>query len=430
MKFRLIEDVEKVEYDSDGNPITRDQSEFFKDSKVRDSHGRLLVCYHGAKVGGFTKFNPKSGSQFGNYKFGNHDVNFFTTDEGAALTYTDIGVKEADNLYAVYLNITNPYIVINSQVSDMVPNSWANIKDPNIRKKQIEAFERFWKKWKFFDDDSPEMIEELNDDLKLFNCGIKQVGKYYDIIRLPENKKYGNEESIVWDYTIEELFDSSMYEEMKEAIIGEDEDDYVLTTNDIVRYVLDMNRHGSNYDGIVVPDIIDVGPLGSMFAVPANTIITLDSPNQIKSITNKTPTNSDNINEGSYGVEIGYEKPTIRGEKALREFVCDLLHLYCNHYLSADEFMIHHRNGNHQQQSVDNILLLPKYDSKTTNRNYNSTIHNEIKNHELNLDKNDPKYNLMLIYMDAIDVLKSIKSGKIVNVNGEDIYPNLMKRGE
>ena len=36
-----------LDVDSDGNTLSEQQKEFFKDSKVRDENGNLLVVYHG-----------------------------------------------------------------------------------------------------------------------------------------------------------------------------------------------------------------------------------------------------------------------------------------------------------------------------------------------------------------------------------------------
>ena len=36
-----------IKIDSEGNRLTSDQQEYFKDSKVRDENGNLLVVYHG-----------------------------------------------------------------------------------------------------------------------------------------------------------------------------------------------------------------------------------------------------------------------------------------------------------------------------------------------------------------------------------------------
>lgn len=54
MRFRLLENIAKV--DSEGNTLTAEQVNFFKDSKVRDKQGRLLVCYHGTNAV-FNDFN-------------------------------------------------------------------------------------------------------------------------------------------------------------------------------------------------------------------------------------------------------------------------------------------------------------------------------------------------------------------------------------
>ena len=43
MRFNI---KESVETDSEGNPLSPEQVAFFKNSKIRDGQGRLLVCYH------------------------------------------------------------------------------------------------------------------------------------------------------------------------------------------------------------------------------------------------------------------------------------------------------------------------------------------------------------------------------------------------
>lgn len=99
MKFQVIESIE-VEVDSEGNPLSPEQVAFFKDSKVRDSHGRLLVCYHGSRSS-FDSFDrEKSKNGF-----------FFSTKERkkqVADYYSDYG---KGNVYKCYLNIVNPYYV-------------------------------------------------------------------------------------------------------------------------------------------------------------------------------------------------------------------------------------------------------------------------------------------------------------------------------
>ena len=96
MKFKLIEDVEMSnEYDSEGNQLSVKQAEFFKNSKVRDSQGRLLVCYHGTKNPGFTEFDPRyAHSQFGAYKFRGANVNYFASKRSLPQAIQKSALKE------------------------------------------------------------------------------------------------------------------------------------------------------------------------------------------------------------------------------------------------------------------------------------------------------------------------------------------------
>lgn len=88
--------------DSDGNTLSKEQQEFFKDSKVRDESGKLKVMYHGTPNAGFTKF--KSGTYFTEHKW---YAERYKERSASSLSYK----KTADNpdVYAVYLNIKKPF---------------------------------------------------------------------------------------------------------------------------------------------------------------------------------------------------------------------------------------------------------------------------------------------------------------------------------
>ena len=81
--------------DSEGNKLTNEQQEYFKDSKVRDEDGNLLVVYHGSYED-FTVFDKAKGRA-------NMDIQgmFFSPWEIDAGDY-------GPNVKAYYLNITNP----------------------------------------------------------------------------------------------------------------------------------------------------------------------------------------------------------------------------------------------------------------------------------------------------------------------------------
>ena len=297
------------------------QLDYFKNSKIRDKDGKLLVCYHGTPNPGFTKFNPREAkSQFGDYKFEKYNVNYFTTSLETAQGYTELGIGDVDgqykNIYACYLNITNPYIVNNKTENDMenyISKNWNNIKDPTIRDKEIRSFERFWNKWSdkwYLDNDD---VDDINKDLFYFNCKLIPSSErkdnsnyttedgYYDLYRLDNNTQFGNKHIILYAYTLEELFDSYMYEEVRDALVGNYEEypeDFSYTIDNLIKFVILMNEEdGTNYDGIIIPDITDIGPHGNMFSEKTTDIVTLVSSNQIKRITNINPTDSDDIDE-------------------------------------------------------------------------------------------------------------------------------------
>lgn len=70
MRSGKVEDIRySLKEDSNGKKLSESQKEFFKDSKVVDEHGRLLVVYHGTKDGNFYTFeydkNRQTGTDYG-----------------------------------------------------------------------------------------------------------------------------------------------------------------------------------------------------------------------------------------------------------------------------------------------------------------------------------------------------------------------------
>ena len=94
--------------DSDGNKLSKEQQEFFKDSKVRDEKGNLLVMYHGTPNATFTKF--RDGSYFTEHKW---YAERYKGRSASSLSYK----KTADNpdVYTVYLNIKKPFDTRNEE---------------------------------------------------------------------------------------------------------------------------------------------------------------------------------------------------------------------------------------------------------------------------------------------------------------------------
>lgn len=107
------------ETDNQGRTLSKEQQEFFKDSKVRDEKGNLISYYHGTQNGGFNTF--EQGKQKGAGKALGEGF-YFTQSKSQAQTYASteesinksrelLGLpkKEATpQVYEVYLNAKNP----------------------------------------------------------------------------------------------------------------------------------------------------------------------------------------------------------------------------------------------------------------------------------------------------------------------------------
>lgn len=104
--------------DSEGNKLSKEQQDYFKDSKIRDEEGNLLVMYHGTPQGNFTIFNK--------------GMNYFTPFKEYAEEYKNPGASAvntrkqttAPKVYEVYLNITKPFDIRIPEVKDIFINEY------------------------------------------------------------------------------------------------------------------------------------------------------------------------------------------------------------------------------------------------------------------------------------------------------------------
>ena len=98
--------------DNQGRQLTKEQQQYFKDSKVRDENGSLLTVYHGTDSE-FTVFDRgkigKNYWQSGNSAFGGF---YFTDNKSTAENYATLstGLTAKGRVVESYLNITNPLI--------------------------------------------------------------------------------------------------------------------------------------------------------------------------------------------------------------------------------------------------------------------------------------------------------------------------------
>lgn len=116
IKYNKIDANMSVQ-DNQGRTLTKEQQEYFKDSKVRDENGNLLTMYHGTPNGDHTIF--KDGTYFTPRK--EYADGYQNTWASAISTKTNASNPKT---YEVYLNITNPFTLQNPKAKEIYLNEF------------------------------------------------------------------------------------------------------------------------------------------------------------------------------------------------------------------------------------------------------------------------------------------------------------------
>jgi len=166
-----VETPVKIVKDSTGNSVTPEQSEYFKDSKIKDSEGNLIRVYHGTSKD-FNQFDTKMSPQF------------FTPYKEYAESYSkkiefgkDIK-KDSTNKQGIvkelFLNITKPFDTRDQEALDIFNNEYATYR-ANRGREAVRI-------------DGPKMLNFVYaDDLYPFLTRMKREGKLnYDGIVVDE----------------------------------------------------------------------------------------------------------------------------------------------------------------------------------------------------------------------------------------------------
>jgi hypothetical protein len=139
--------------DSDGRKLSEGQKEYFKNSKVIDEDGNLMVVYHGTPKPNFSVFKLGDGA------LGN-GIYFAESKEYSK------GFSFGSDPYEVYLNITNPYEV-NYPISDSITEKLIAKGYDGIHHKQNGFWVAFSpEQIKLVDNLTPTKNEDIRFDLK------------------------------------------------------------------------------------------------------------------------------------------------------------------------------------------------------------------------------------------------------------------------
>ena len=230
-----------VKVDSEGRSLSKQQIEFFKDSKIRDEEGRLKVMYHGTTedftVFDFEKFGGKNGSQDG--------LGIYLTDN------KEIADIYGDRIIESYVNVTRParYDMKTIKENELV----ALVKELSMD----EAKE-------LVDDGSYDSIEEALPDTWISNYAYTQ------------------------GMSIEEAF-----RETAKTIIDTSTNDHDIVEDVMVSCGMD----GQEYSGAFYKKLKDVTGIDGYLVKDGSygdVVIAFDS-SQVKDITNENPTQNPDI---------------------------------------------------------------------------------------------------------------------------------------
>jgi hypothetical protein len=233
--------------DTLGNVLSKGQQEFFKDSKVRDENGNLMVVYHGTPNGNFNTFRISEGahsSLMAQYGAGY----YFDANKDSAKRYTQnvnkTSIRQSPKVFEVYLNIKNPLVI---------HDEYLNGRRPVITKQQFnEVVTKGNYEWMF----TNGMPFELT----------KHLGKSKtEIQHLPREEIIKHWVDMVYDRA---YFDSEILSAMVKAYQGDS--------------ILDVMKDVFGNDGVKVVD-----KYGEMWVAWDNS--------QIKEIANTNPTTDPDI---------------------------------------------------------------------------------------------------------------------------------------
>ena len=257
--------------DSDGNELSPEQQEYFKNSKIVDKYGNLLVVYHGSP-NKFTEFSHSFMNTNGNA----HGRGFYFTED---INYADGFKKDGGQLLKGYLNIQKP-----------ISETEVTISRANLIKLIKATCEAQAKE--FIDEESYDNIEDALLDT--------WVSNYVDTYS-----------AYSMDYVYRSVADSVLNSCENDADIRAE-----LTNGGAnVSMVLRLSREVIGYDGV----IFDNGNGTHQF-------IAFES-NQFKNIDNKTPTKDKDIrfsksNDGLYQKKVAdISKRKVYAKKEATEII-------------------------------------------------------------------------------------------------------------
>lgn len=305
-----MDDVQFSRKDSEGNTLTEQQAEYFRDSKVRDENGNLLVVYHGTMSGDFTVFDASYANVEGdmgagfyftsdyadvdsNYEHGGQD--FETKIERLAeriesdedISYDEAKEKarkqlaKGEKLFEVYLDIKNPaYVGGNFDEATILS---LDLDDGSLSVEDFESEDAYEEAlWEAREESLQELYQKVESILE--REGITGYEEWTGVL-----SPIGFFDGGTTITELKEALNSTLYD------VYDENGNYAV--NEVARAIVEA----LGYDGIIDNSVVDKWGYNSnrtnyMEGIDEETRhYIVFRPNQIKLTTNLTPTLNEDI---------------------------------------------------------------------------------------------------------------------------------------
>lgn len=346
--------------DTEGTKLSKEQQDFFKDSKMRDDNGSLKVMYHGSEYAGFHEFNNR---------FSDDDTSFFFVDRNdVAQTYSGTsevytarsfntveefnkffeeidaeeyevvkqgekyallenneveitsptlkelydefcdytGLGQGSANYKVYLNLTNPLVVdaegrnwnrLTSEFSQEVYDRYQSLTDAE---KTALTQLASWEDSSIFRDELETAVESVERRANYVDDYIKNLASAAE--KLGDADKY-------------RLFDIAT-DNFSEESLRENAVKYLNTRE----YATRAKEQG--YDGVIFKNIVDNGGFADG-KEGASTVAIAFNSNQIKSVANDKPTSDPDIRYSLSEADTEYMSAVEKGDTETAQRLVD-----------------------------------------------------------------------------------------------------------
>lgn len=388
-----------LKQDSDGNELSTEQQEFFKDSKVRDADGRLSVLYHGTGAE-FYKFDlSKSGKSNG---VESYIGMWFTPNKDTAQYFADFNANELldekPRVLKVYLNIKNP------KIYDLnIDNSKAEIDKINSEIEKLrtktENLPKVIAHALGVREDAPQVGEFIKnaERYQLFNAisWIKDkiqesdIDKIYEAFREKDRTQKLIEEK---QTRLDQLKDNEPYYQMKDDM------------DEFATWMFHPNRNyergfGRNNQAMAHPEdvaqkyrnsLIDKGYDGIILKNTrmddsGDQIIAFE-PNQIKLTTNKNPTENEDIRfslkdgQGDYQYSKGQISKYVAEHSKLKAYTKEDAEKVVNTII-ADHLNFGNKFGDIRGKTKEQLIAKMWHSLNTASEGYRTNIAFDIANY-------------------------------------------------